>query len=286
MSEEPAGDHSGWRAEFGQWMAERPWRARTAPLFVYALILWPVEVLSTSQPSTYPAVYAVQCLVVIAVVLSSRRLLPELNLRFHWLAVPAGLIGACAWIFFRIWLADVHIPWFSQPQKVLEHMTPDIRRISLALRLGGMILLAPIMEELFFRSLVLRSCSRAKFTWLAIVAYCRDTPGLGVLVTGRPFRPRQGPAPSILAREFRRTALGHLNAFNVSVMILLWCVVSHRPEDWPATVICGLLYAFVLRAGNSSGKSRGLGPAIWAHAITNAALWFYAVQTSQWALLQ
>ena len=269
------------------WMTERPWRPRTVPFFAYGLILWPLQVFSVSRPSLYPLLYMAQCAVVLWLVIYYRRLLPELKLNFYWLAVPAGLLGALVWIQLRLWLSDLAIPWFHQPSLVVfDHMSPAVRWLSLTLRLGGMIIVVPIMEELFFRSLLLRSCLRAKKTYLAIMGYFRSIPGLGFLLTGRPFRRRKRPPRGIFTREFNFNPLGKLSIFNVSIMIVLWCVLSHKPVDFPATVVCGLLYTFVLWAGNSSGRSGGLGPVIWAHGITNSILWLYAVYTSNWLILQ
>jgi hypothetical protein len=36
---------------------------------------------------------------------------------------------------------------------------------------------------------------------------------------------------------------------------------------------------------NRGGRQMGLGPVIWAHGLTNAALWGYTLYTGDWRFL-
>jgi len=262
------------------WIGEKLWRPRALPLCVYALGLLPVQWLTGLEPAAYPFVYAAQCAVAMWVVWHHRKLLPELTLTVHWLAVPVGLIAAWAWVELGVWMAEAWPAAFGhEGHTAFEDMSGGVRWVSLSLRLAGMSLVVPIVEELFFRSLVLRSCTRARPTFGGVWRWFRE-----VFLGGRPGEDDDSEETPF-ERSFRQTPLGRLTVFSVVFMALLWAVAAHFPRDWPGTIACGLLYCLILWATNTGRRRCGLGPVIWAHGVTNAALWVYTIYTNDWRFL-
>jgi hypothetical protein len=54
-------------------------------------------------------------------------------------------------------------------------------------------------------------------------------------------------------------------------------MLVHGLRDWPAVIVCGITYCLLVGYTNNSRRRLGLGPVIWAHGITNGALWAYTV---------
>jgi len=283
-------------------MAARPWRPRTMPLFIYATLLWPVQIVASRMPAAYPAAYAAELVIVAAVLWRYRRLVPELGLRFHWLAVPAGLVAAAAWIFAGLGMERLYAEWFRHgPTVGLVPQAGGVADGTLLLRLAGMAVIVPVCEELFFRSLVLRSTYSYRVTALAVTRALWDYPVIGVLLGRRKPAPPPNPRrEGIFGRAFRETPLGAISVFSVALGAALWCVICHYPRDWPATIVCAIIYCLLLRHTNSGGgalpsaramksASAGavgsLGPVIWAHAITNTAVWGYCLLAQDWRFM-
>lgn len=221
-----------------------------------------------------------QCALAVWVVWHHRKLLPEMTLTFDWLVVPVGIFGAWAWIKLGLLVAGTWPGAFGHGgHTAFDGMSAGVRWLSLSLRLAGMCVVVPIVEELFFRSLVLRSCTRAGATMAGMWRWIRD-----VFLGGRPGEDDESEETPF-ERSFRQTALGRLGVFSVAFMIVIWAVTCHFPRDWPGTVACGLLYCVVLWATNASPRPCGLGPVIWAHGITNGALWVYTIYTTDWRFI-
>lgn len=274
---------SGRLAALDQWMALHPWHPRLVPFVVYLLFLPIIATLRDWQLWTYPLSYAAQCLVVSWLLWRYRGLLPELNLRFHWLALPVGL-GVCAgWVWIgmemeRLWpsvLADDS----GKPHFFVE-MEPWLRWPSLGLRLLGMSIVVPLFEDLFVRSLLLRSLHSFRMTGIGVFQFLHDLPVIGEWVMHTELGRRAGRRPPVFGMEFARNALGSLSVFGVAASTLVF-MVHHVPRDWAACVMCGVAYCVLLRLT----RQKGLGPTVWAHGITNAALWGYTLYAWDWRFL-
>ncbi|MDH3582849.1 MAG: hypothetical protein OER86_01395, partial [Phycisphaerae bacterium] len=146
------------RAALDRWMADHPWHPRLLPLFVYVVFLMGIGAATDWQPQIYPLLYALQCVVVAALLWRYRSLLGEMNFRFHWLAVPAAAAGAAAWIGLGRAMMDLwpqHFAPEAPPTSFMDDMGPAVGWTAMGLRLLGMSLLVPVIEELFYRSALL-----------------------------------------------------------------------------------------------------------------------------------
>ncbi|MCX5662362.1 MAG: CPBP family glutamic-type intramembrane protease [Planctomycetota bacterium] len=263
------------------WMEEHPWHPRVAPFVVYVGFLALIDSARASAPNSYPFLYALQCGLTLWLLLRYRRLLPELTLSFHWLAVPVGLGVAAVWVALGYGMIALSPKWFDSPQPKYFHDMPDaLRHGSLVLRLVGMAAIVPMFEELFVRSLLLRSFNHWRRTGIGVLQVLQDLPVIGEWVLRTPVSARTVNHPPIFGNEFRRVALGQLSPFGVFASTAIFAA-HHIPRDWPGCVFCGVAYCLVLAAT----RARGLGPVIWAHGITNAALWVHALMTDDFRFL-
>ncbi len=276
-----------WMGRVDHWMAQNPLHPRFVPLIVYVALLAGVGYARDWNPRTYPLLYTLQCGIVVWIILRYRKLLPEVNLRFHWPAAVIGLGCAAAWIGLGLWIAGLggDQPDASKPESMMAEMGLYVGWTAMALRLLGMAIVVPIVEELFYRSVILRCCHRFKPTAVALVHLGQDLPGVGEAIDKTNLGSRADAyRRGVFGRMFLETPLGRLSVLSVTVSSLLWCL-SHVSRDWLGTLVCGVGYAIVIWAANRRGKKRGLGPAIWAHGITNAALWGYTLLQNDWRFL-
>jgi len=275
------GGGGGWLASLDQWMAEHPWHPRVTPFMVYLLFLMVISAAADAEPMTYPFLYGLQAAVVGGMLWRYRALTPELNLRFHWLAIPVGLAIAAAWVGLGLWMVQWQPDRFAATDKHLfEKMEPAWRWVSLSMRLVGMSLLVPLFEELFIRSLMLRSLSRPRRVGVGLVQVVSDFPVVGDWLTHTSWGRRADRHVNLFATEFHETPLGKLTWFGVLASTFVF-MLGHGMRDWPGVIVCGVAYCLLLTAT----RHKGLGPVVWAHGITNAALWIYTVRTGDWQFL-
>lgn len=292
------------------WMAENPWNPRIAPFAVYIVFLFISDQLAEHiDPRTVPLTYAIQCGLVLWLLWRYRKLLPELTLSFHWLAIPVGVGVLIAWIlvgwamageFGMRWDALVErgeflgridytalnreAPWLAveEPHR-LETMlktSKDIAWTTLILRLLGMSLVVPLFEELFIRSLMLRSLHTWRLTKIGLMQLAQDMPAVGDWIDGSSKADKIDRYPPIFGRQFLATPLGQLSVFGVAASTFIF-TVNHAVRDYPGCILCGIAYCLILAAT----RRRGLGPVCWAHGITNALLWWYTIATGDWQFL-
>jgi membrane protease YdiL (CAAX protease family) len=261
--------------------------------------------------------YVAQCAFVLWLLWRCRRLLPELTIRFHWLAVPVGVVVFLAWIWIGLVVAEFStvrhagigpftaqlFAWMIDPASPVTLTKPDgspfsfvdavaaegdmrttmgpaVGWVSLTLRLLGMSLVVPLFEELFIRSLMLRSLSDRRNTMIGLVQVLEDLPVVGDWVAGTKIADDAAQAPPMFEREFNRVPLGYLTIFGVTASTLVF-MVNHAPRDYLACIFCGVAYCLLLRLT----RGKGLGPVCWAHGITNALIWLYTVHTGDWRFL-
>jgi CAAX prenyl protease-like protein len=150
----------------------------------------------------------------------------------HWLvAVLAGLVAFLVWISL-----DQGWAVLSDGRRGFAPVLPDggTDWPKALARLAGFALVVPVMEELFWRSLLLRWIERHEF----------------------------------LAVDPRRIGT---RAFVITTVLF---AVEH--DRWFAGAVAGALYNWLyMRSGN-------LWVAILAHAVSNAALGVWILQTRQW----
>jgi membrane protease YdiL (CAAX protease family) len=305
-------------------MAESPWHPYVVPFFVWILGLTGLTFFTDPYPWVYPIVYAVQVVVVLALLWRYRRLTPELNVKFHWLAVPTGVGLLVAWLYAG-WLTTWLIPWFepavdAEGQRVLSWWE-RIRRdqgvgffwLCLSLKFVGMVLVVPLFEELFTRALLLRAFHRRKTTLLGVAQIASDLPVVGERIALSDYGRKALDAGPVLTEQFTRTPVGAITVFAVSLSTLIF-MLNHHPRDYLGCIACGVVWCLLLYwtnrglvsawhagelpdgrvdpAASPRRPALGLGPVVWSHAITNALLWawtlyrdYYATQGPDWRFL-
>ena len=292
-------------AKLDQWMAQNPWHPRFVPFLLYVGVLPVVVALRDWLPATYPLTYTIQCVLVLWLLWRYRKLMPELNLNFHWLALPVGAAVAVAWIWLGLWVAnwdyvqEIGLTKFTQdvfasladPQRVSPYadsnavnifdlMGNGVGWVAFLLRLAGMSIVVPLFEELFIRSLLLRSLQHFRPTMIGILQIIQDTPVIGEWLMHTSLGTRADRHGPMFGPQFERTPLGALSVFGVAISTVVF-TAHHIPRDWLGCVVCALAYCLLLAAT----RRKGLGPVCWAHGITNALLWAYTLRTGDWQFL-
>lgn len=272
----------GGLARLDAWMADHPWHPRLVPFIVYVALLLPIDLARDYALWTYPLLYVLQCGLTLGLLWRYRRLLPELNGRFHWLALPVGAGVCAAWIALGqtteslLGLGEEH----PLQQHYFVRMEPPLRALSLGLRLLGMSIVVPLFEELFVRSLLLRSLQYPRRVAVGLMQLLEEVPLLGDWLLHTPLAQRADHHERVFEYEFNRTELGQLTWFGVLASTVVFAL-HHVPRDWAGSLVCGVAYCLLLAAT----RQRGLGPVIWAHGLTNALLWGYCVYTGDWRFL-
>lgn len=277
---------TGVLASVDAWMASNPWHPRIVPFAVYLVFLAIIGFARDWSLWTYPFLYALQVAAVGYLLWRYRRLLPELTVRFHWLAVPTGLGLCAAWVALGLMMIAVAPGWFapSDEPHYFEAMQAEHAALfftSMALRFVGMAMLVPLFEELFIRSACLRGLHSARKTGLGLVQLAEDMPLIGERVLHTRIAQEAAKHPPMFTQQLREWPVGALSVFGVTASTFIF-MVHHLPRDWPGTIVCGLVWCWLLWHTNRGGRSLGLGPIVWSHGITNAALWAWCWSTGQW----
>lgn len=294
---EPA---NGWLDQLDRFAAANPWHARVLPFVVYIAFLFVIDLARGVSLYTYPLLYAIQCGVVAWLLWRFKRqgLLPELNIRFHWLAIPIGLGLTWAWI--ELGQLTIHLwprldgagpdkdPHYFQTMLELD---PALGWASLVLRFLGMSLLVPLFEELFVRSAVLRGMHRPRDTGIAFVQLAEDMPLIGDAVSNTALGARAAAEPPLFTKQLMETPVGRLSIFGVVASTAVF-TINHGMRDWLGCIACGVAWCALLwwtnrgalaNPATPDAKPRlGLGPIVWSHGVCNAALWAYCVYTGDW----
>lgn len=278
------GDHipQGWLGQVDQWMASHPAFPRATPYFVFVGGLFLINALRDQWAISYLPSYLILNILIAWMMWRYRRLTPELNLKFHWLAVPVGVVVFALWVWIGQQMRafgegnDVDTGW-----NFFKHLGEGFWGwTGMVMRLVGMSILVPLFEELFIRSLLLRCFYRAKRTLRGFGQILIDFPMIGDMLIHTEWARRLDEHPVLFRSEFEATPVGELSVFGVMVSTLLF-TFGHRIPDWPGAILCGVVYCLLLRVT----RHKGLGPVVWAHGITNALLWIYVLKTDGWSFL-
>jgi len=309
-------------------MAENPWHPRATPFFVYMIGLLVGGLLHGGMfgtpeiPAIIPLVYTAQVGIVLFLLWRYRKLTPELNIRFHWLAVPTG-IGLCfAWVYLGYasnWLANqlVQTPgfigdaaaWLVPTHDQLpgntsnKHAFTDHRAAlgegwywtTMTLRLLGMSIAVPLFEELWVRSAVLRGAFHAGKTKVAFLQLASDLPIVGDFVSETKAGKAAAKQPPMFTEQLRETAVGRISLFAVCFSTFVF-MLAHTRRDYLGCIACGVVWCWLVWwtnkpkqgktwADQPPGGRYGLGPIVWSHGITNAALWAWTLWSGDWQFL-
>ena len=272
MNHSPAQNDSP-LAKLDAWMASSPWHPRIVPFFVYILgLALGAMVILGALPVVLPFLYTLQVGGVVFLLVRYRKLLPEMTLRFHWLAVPTGIGLLFAWVYlgyFTNWLSvqSQGTPVLGDVMGYLVPTTPAgsgvdgaerhpivIGRESfgelwywatMILRLLGMSLVVPLFEELFIRSAVLR-CTR---TWAktrdGIIQVLSDLPLIGEPIANSPAGRRANALGPQFTEQLVNTPVGMITAFSVVASTFVF-MLSHQRRDWLGCIACGIVWCGVL----------------------------------------
>lgn len=322
MDDAAAERSTGVMARLDAWMARNPWHPRVVPFAVYIVFLPVVGVTHWAAPPgsywLHPVLYGLQCGLVCWLLWRYRRLLPELNLRHHWLAWPVGVGVLLAWIGLGYAMAWLFPGWLGvtrtatgEPEphvfQKMHEVSPALMWVTLVLRLVGMSVVVPLFEELFIRSLCLRSFHRWRPTLTGLTQALADMPVVGEAVERTKWGQRGVHTEVSFAEEFERTPVGAVSAFGFAASTFVF-MVHHVIRDWPGTILCAAGYCWLLWwtnrgnlggggrggsprfeavgfEGNGGGLRLGLGPIVWAHGITNALLWAFTLWSGDWRFL-
>jgi len=293
-------------------MASNPWHVRAAPFFVYMIGILLGQLVYTGAfglpelPVLIPVVYTAQVGIVVFLLVRYRRLLPELNARFHWLALPTGIGLLYAWVYLGYatnWLSyqAQDVPVLGDVMAALVSVDPadPLNKASehellsgkttlgdawfwttMSLRLLGMSLVVPFFEELWVRSAVLRGTFSAARTKTAILQLASDLP-----IIGEPM----------FTLQLEQTPVGQVSFFAIFMSTLVF-MLAHGRRDYLGCIACGLVWCWLVWFTNRPRKGEtwedqpvggrvGLGPIIWSHGITNAALWAWTLYYGDWQFL-
>ncbi|MEQ9460781.1 MAG: CPBP family glutamic-type intramembrane protease [Phycisphaeraceae bacterium] len=315
------------------WVAENPWHPRVLPFFAYIVGLMLIGLGSTVQAipgleavglawqssPVQVVLYSVQCLLVLWLLWRYRRLTPELNIRFHWLAIPTGVFLLVAWVVLGWLMAGEFGPRWNallegEPIAAIDYvntaaepgvfattdshpirdMTTDegLERtfgyVLLFLRLLGMSLVVPLFEELFIRSAMVRGLQKRRPTLRGVGQVLCDMPVIGDMLMNTRFGEEVSKEQPILTRQLIDTPVGAMTLWAVFASTLVFSM-SHAMRDWPGCIACGIVWCWLVwytnRASLPEHKRQGIGPIAWSHGITNALLWGYTVYTDDWQFL-
>jgi hypothetical protein len=296
-------------------MAAGPWLPRLAPFFLW-IALMAIEQMArgyTVGVWFWPVLYAGKCAAVCWLLWRYRRLIPEVNWRFHWGAVPTAIFLLIAWIALGWLMAGEFGPRFEallagEPKPTALHYADpaDVPALAtteptffqslqtnwpggffylaIALKLFGMAVVVPMFEELFTRSALLRGLNKWQQTRIGFIQLACDLPGIGEKLLHTPageYATRQPPA---FTEQLKNTAVGALGVTGVVLSTVLF-TVNHLPRDWPGAVACGLVWCALLWWTNRGQTKLGLGPIIWSHGLVNALLVGYTLWSGDWQFL-
>ena len=121
----------------------------------------------------YPAVYALKIVAVVASLLVMRQALGDIRPTARVLpaAVLVGLVVCAQWVLLDRWLPYPHLGTRTAFDPFTAIPSDTWRTAFLALRFTGLVLVVPVMEELFLRSFVLRAVTDGDFTSVPIGTY-------------------------------------------------------------------------------------------------------------------
>ncbi|MEM6459171.1 MAG: hypothetical protein AAF710_07245 [Planctomycetota bacterium] len=281
-------------ASFDAWVRSNPWHPRIVPFFCWIVFMTVGGFLPEPLDPLQPFLYTAQCVATVWLLWHYRKLLPEMNLKFHWLAVPTGVGLLVAWVVLGYamggelgwrWEQLTSSNWktafgpfpYAELGRTPNRFGPDLdaagqlvphpiqQRIddapalgyaSLALRLVGMALIVPVFEELFIRSAMLRGLQRPGPTLTGLLQFATDLPLVGERLSQTTPGKRALEAPPAFTKQLTETPVGAASMFGVIASTIVF-TASHQPRDWPGCFACGLVWCWLVWITNHPRKSKG-----------------------------
>jgi hypothetical protein len=301
----PDGDPTGAGklAAMDRAMGEGPWLVRLGPLLLWVACMFVGGIARDWDPRALPYLYTVQCVLTAGMLWRYRKLLPEMTVWFHWSAIPSAVFLTGAWVWLGWWIGgELPVRWEALMQgellgaldaeaelhyfETMREVNPGTYTVGIGLRLLGMAMIVPFIEEVFNRSLCLRAMHSMKMTGVAILQVVDELPGIGEWLMDKPAVKRAAQQPPMFTTQFNETPLGMVSVFGVAASTFVF-MLNHIPRDYLGCIVCGVLWCLMVKWTNSEGRKRklGLGPVIWSHGLTNAFLWGYTLYSGDWQFL-
>lgn len=296
--------YTGPLAGLDRTMADGPGMVRLGPLLLWVACMFVVGLARDWDMRTLPYLYGLQCVLTAGMLWRYRKHLPEMTLWFHWSVIPSAVFLTAAWVFLG-WLMGGELSrrmdGLAQGDWQMGALDPDAEphyfqtmrgeypatyAVGIVLRLIGMAMIVPFVEEIFNRSLCLRAMHSAKKTGIAVLQVLHDMPGIGEVLMHRPKVKAAAQMEPMFTKQFNETALGNVSLFGVAASTVIF-MLNHVPRDYVGCIVCGVLWCLMVWWTNREGRKRklGLGPVIWSHGLTNALLWWYTLASNDWQFL-
>jgi len=286
-------------------MNDGPWLVRLGPLLLWVACMFVVGLARDWDARTLPYLYGLQCVLTAGMLWRYRGILPEMTLWFHWSVIPSAVFLTVAWVLLGWWIGDDNFAdrwaWLmagmpaddpinstGEPHYFVEMRDPypGTYTVGIGLRLIGMAMIVPFVEEIFNRSLCLRAMHSMKKTGVAVLQVVHDLPGIGEYLMDKPAVKAAAQQEPMFSKQFLETPLGAVSVFGVAASTFIF-MLNHIPRDWVGCIVCGVLWCLIVKWTNHEGRKRklGLGPVIWSHGLTNALLWGYTLYSGDWQFL-
>jgi uncharacterized protein len=157
--------------------------AYIAPFAVF-MVMTTIEGLAAVKP-WYPIVYAAKLLFVIAALVGFIRYWPKLSSNGIGFGVICGIVGAFAWVYLaRIEIGPYLPPFLASlvggsrtgfDPFTLDEWSGRYRDLFIVIRMVGLAIVVPIMEELFWRGFLMRFLIAEPFHKVPIGTYIRSS---------------------------------------------------------------------------------------------------------------
>ena len=141
-----------------------------------------ITYLEGSASKNYPFVYILKCVLVTIALIYYRSSWKDIR-PDNKVIVPGVVVGLFVlleWILIENWLKYPHLGTRTAYNPFVEISNSPLRYAFIAIRLSGLSLMVPVMEELFWRSFVIRFLSDpdweklpvGKFSWAGFAFVC------------------------------------------------------------------------------------------------------------------
>lgn len=152
-------------AEFRKQMASSPEMARFLPFLIWVLITAANLMGGGTMFWAYPVKVFVGCWVV----WEMRRYVPEMRWAFSWQAVVVGVLVFVAWVGLNPFYPKNQLLFKDTPDSIWNPFAyfgedATVAWVLIVIRIFGMTILVPPIEEAFYRSLVYRLIIKYDFT--------------------------------------------------------------------------------------------------------------------------
>jgi CAAX prenyl protease-like protein len=225
-------------ASFRENMAKSPEYARFAPFLIFVVITF---VGGTMGGNAMFWLYAVKVIVGAWLIWEMRVFVPEMRWSFSWQAVVMGILVFVAWVGLDPFYPKNYLLFQDTEESIWNPFTRFGESSAIAwsliiIRIFGMTIIVPPLEEAFYRSLVYRYIVKYDFTKVALTHFDGVALGLSALLFG--FAHFQW-LPGILCAVayqwlvFRRGHLGDaMTAHAITNFLLGVYVVWKGGEAW------------------------------------------------------